>query len=149
MENYCQNRFNRVIQSKHHEYITPPVTDEELKSTIVPDQSINNPVFFNEAGFIANEIGRLLKLVESGDMSSQQLLNSVLDSHASTSYLPSDMSERDAFDSTPSRYAQDPVELVDQAGYMSSRFDNLPENISDSSDDLTNQSSEDVNSSDS
>lgn len=149
MENFCQNRFNRVIQSKHYDYITPPVTDEELKSTIVPDQSINNPVFFNEAGFIANEIGRLLKLVESGDMSSQQLLNSVLDSHASTSYLPSEMSERDAFDSTPSRYAQDPVELVAQAGYMSSRFDNLPDNMSDSSDEVTEHSSDDVNSSES
>lgn len=138
--------YNSILNSHFaasDKYFQQQLTPELISTFVVPDQSVNDPVFFNPAGFIANEVGKMLKALEENDPVKQIFYkNKYAGLNTPPQYLDPNMSEDDMFDSTPSRYAQDPVDLMNQAAYMSNRFDNIEQPVNDAGDEVKSDSSE-------
>lgn len=113
------HRFSDHDDAKKHE----PKSLPDDKGMIIPDQSPNNPKLYDRHGFMQSDVSLLFAAVEHNDLPMQKAISDRMQMINESSYLPDSMSDDQMFESTPSRYAQTPSELVSQAESISQVVD--------------------------
>lgn len=124
-----------VYKRRFQEYSEPlePVILPVSENDIVPDQSPNNPKFYDSHGYMQSDIALLFEAVEHQNNELAASLRGRFTDSGNTSRLDSSMSEEQMFNSTHSRFAQSPTEVQDEAAVISDFID--VDNSSSSSDD--------------
>lgn len=139
--------YRRRFQDVYEE--SEPVLYPEYENAIVPDQSQNNPKFYDSHGYMQSDVAILFQAVEQQNNELASSLRNRFSQSVDESRLEG-LTDDQMFGSTPSRYAQSPSEVQSQAAFISDVLDvdNSPVD-SDNSDDTIKFSSGDVDNSES
>lgn len=113
------HRFSDHDDQKKRE----PKSLPEDKGMIIPDQSPNNPKLYDRHGFMQSDVSLLFAAVQHNDLPLQKAISDRMQMTGESSYLPESLTDDQMFESTPSRFAQSPSELADQAERISNVVD--------------------------
>ena len=114
-----------VYKRRFSDYSEPlePIILPESENDIVPDQSPNNPKFYDSHGYMQSDIALLFEAVAHQNNELAASLRGRFTDSGNTSRLDPVMSEQQMFDSTHSRFAQSPTEVQDEAAVISDFID--------------------------
>lgn len=111
-----RRRFQDVFES------VEPVLYPEHENAIVPDQSPNNPKFYDSHGYMQSDVAILFQAVTQQNNELASSLRNKFSQSVDNSRLEG-MTDDQMFSSTPSRYAQSPSEVQSQAVFISDVLD--------------------------
>lgn len=114
-----------VYKRRFLDYSEPlePILLPESENDIVPDQSPNNPKFYDSHGYLQSDIALLFEAVAHQNNELAASLRGRFTDSGNTSRLDPSMGEDRMFGSTPSRFAQSPTEVQQEAVYISDVID--------------------------